>query len=274
MIRSLLYIPASSERFIAKAHERGADAIILDLEDSVAEPDKDKARAGLADAIPLARQRGARIFVRVNHDPERVTDDVEAAVRAGADGLMLPKTESADDLARLAALLEPLEAAIARLPFSVIGLIESPAAVLDARAIARGPRLMALAVGGEDLALAMGAGPTSEVLRFPKLLVHYAAKAEGLMSIGLLRTVADYSDHAAIRAAGREARDFGFDGATCVHPAVVPLLNEAFTASETDLAWARRVVEAAGGQPGAFALDGQMIDAPVLARARRLLEEK
>lgn len=274
MIRSLLYVPASSERFIARAHERGADAVILDLEDSVADPDKGKARAALADAVPSARQRGARIFVRVNHDPERLAGDVEAAARAGADGLMLPRTESADDLARLAALLDPMEAALARQPISVIGLIESPGAVLDARTIARGARLIGLAVGGEDLALALGAQPTPDVLRLPKLLVHYAAKAQGLMSFGLMRSVAGYTDHAAIRAAAREARDFGFDGATCVHPAVVPLLNEAFMPSEADLAWARRVVEAAEGQPGAFALDGQMIDAPILARARRLLDER
>jgi citrate lyase subunit beta/citryl-CoA lyase len=273
MIRSLLYVPAISERFIARAHERGADAIILDLEDSVAPSDKDTARRALAQAVPAVGRNGARVMVRINADPALQFEDAVAAVRAGADGLIVPKAETAAALVALAEGLEPVEHEVGHAPIPFAALLETPGAVLDARAIARAPRIFAMLTGGEDLATTMGATPDPEFLHFPKLLVHYAAKAENLFSFGLLRSIAGYSDHDAIRAAASEAKRFGFDGATCVHPSVVPLLNDGFSPSETERAWAREVVTAAQGHAGsAFALDGRMIDAPVIARARRILD--
>ena len=271
MMRSLLYVPADSERFIGKAHERGADAIILDLEDSVAPDHKAAARDALAGSVATVRQGGAKVFVRINGTQEGQQADAVAACRAGATGLVVPKVQRAEELAALAAVLEPAEAEMNRPALRFIALIEDPGAVLNAAAIASAPRLLGLATGGEDLALALGALPTPAVLHLPKLLVHYAAKAQGLLSFGLLRTVADYSDLEAIGASVREAREHGFDGATCVHPSVVPLLNSGFSANAEELDWARRVIALAEHQPGAFALDGKMIDAPVIARARRLI---
>lgn len=273
MIRSLLYMPAHSERFVAKAHERGADAIILDLEDAVPAAEKDAARAALAEAVPAVGRNGAKVFVRTNAEPELMAEDAEAACRAGAAALYVPKAREAATFMQLADLLQPIEAATGRPPINFVALIEDAGGVLDARALARAPRVMALTTGGEDLALSLGGQPTPDVLRLPKLLVHYAAKAEGLLSFGMLRSVADYADHAAIAAAAREAREHGFDGATCVHPAVVPLLNEGFAPSPDEVAWAERVVAAAAGGAGAFTVDGQMVDAPVIARARGILEK-
>ncbi|WP_285294187.1 HpcH/HpaI aldolase/citrate lyase family protein [Aureimonas altamirensis] len=275
MIRSLLYVPASSERFIAGAHRRGADAIILDLEDAVAPNAKEAARAGLADAVPEVSKGGAKVFVRINAERELILDDAEAACRAGAFGLYVPKVRGIDVLAELAERLAPVETTLGRAPLRFVPLLEDPGAVLDARAIARGPRVMALSTGGEDIATDMGAEPTPEVLRLPKLLVHMAAKAERLLSFGLLRSVADYADETAMRAAAQEARQFGFDGASCIHPAIVPILNAAFAPTQADIAWARRVVaaseEAAGRDVGAFTLDGRFIDAPIVTRARAVL---
>jgi citrate lyase subunit beta / citryl-CoA lyase len=255
-LRSMLYVPAHSERFLAKAHERGADAIILDLEDAVPEADKDRARDGLVEAAKSVRRNGARVFVRINSG-ERRRADAEAAANAGANGLVLAKAE----LAELGSFSLP-----------TIAMLEGPAAVLDARDYAKHPGVLGLLVGSEDLATALGATPTPDVLRTPKLLVHYAAKAEGKLSFGLLRSVADYADLSAIEAAGREAREHGFDGATCVHPSVVPILNTAFAPDETEIAWAERVVHAAKSGAGAFTVDGRMVDAPVIARARRILD--
>lgn len=271
MMRSLLYVPASSERFIAKAHERGADAIILDLEDSVLPADKLSARAALAEAVPAVGRNGAKVFVRINADAELMFADADAACRAGAYGLYVPKAREAQTFADLAAFLHPIEVPLQRAAMGFVALIEDPGAVLDARVIARAPRVMALSAGGEDLALALGAEPVPEVLRFPKLLIHYAAKAEGLLSFGMLRSTADYADHDAIVAAAREARMHGFDGATCVHPAVVALLNDGFSPSAAELDWAERVVQAARTNAGSFVVDGRMVDAPVVARARRML---
>jgi len=269
-MRSLLYVPAHSERFIAKAHERGADAIILDLEDAVPEDAKDRAREGLEKAVSAVRRGGAKVLVRINSG-ERAREDALAACRAGADALYVPKAQAAEDFARLVALLEPEETRLGRAPMRFVALIEDPAGVLGAADIAKGPRLMALALGGEDLALALGAQPTPDVMRLPKLLVHYAAKAAGLLSFGLLRGIADYSDHEGISAAAREAKEHGFDGATCVHPAAVPLLNAGFSPSAGELDWAERVLARAASGEGAFEIDGRMVDAPVIARARNML---
>lgn len=276
-IRSLLYVPASSERFIAKAHERGADAIILDLEDAVAPSQKDAARAQLGSSVAAAGQRGAAVFVRINAEPERIHLDAEAACRAGAFGIFVPKTRDPRALAVLADFVHGFERLIGREPMVLVPMIEDPGAVLDARSIATAtPRIYGMIVGSEDLATALGAEPTPEVLQLPKLLVHYAAKAAGVRSLGLLRSVADYNDHAGIEASARLARQFGFDGATCVHPAVVPILNRAFSPSEQELDHARRLVAAyeqahAEGR-GAVEFEGKMIDEPVARRARALLE--
>ena len=270
-LRSLLYVPAHSERFIAKAHERGADALILDLEDAVPEADKDAARAGLAEAVAQVGRNGAPVFVRVNVGA-RQDEDAIAACRAGAVGLVVPKAESGEELERLADLLAAEEARLGRAAMPLITTIESPAGLLDARAIAKVPRVIALHLGSEDFVLATGGAPTPDVLRLPKLLVHYAAKAEGKLSLGLLQSIADYQDVAGLERATAEARSHGFDGATCVHPAVVPVLNAGFAATEAERDWAHGVLAAAEGRGGPFAHDGRMVDLPVIARARRILE--
>lgn len=270
-LRSLLYVPAHSARFLQKAHERGADAIILDLEDGVPEADKDAARSGLAEAVRSVRQNGAKVFVRINAGP-RQNNDALAACQAGAFGLMVPKVTSSAALDALAGLIQVEEAALGRPALVFLALIEDPAALLDARAIAGAHRVIGLALGSEDLATAIDATPTPEVLRYPKLLLHYAAKAAGKLSLGLLRSSADYADVSALGAAVAEARAHGFDGATCVHPSAVPVLNAGFSPGLAERAWAERVLVASKQVTGAFVLDGRMVDAPILARARKIIE--
>lgn len=275
MIRSFLYVPAHGARFVARAHERGADAIILDLEDAVPPGEKDSARAALVAAVPSVGRTGAAVFVRVNSG-ERERGDAEAACRAGAFGLMLPKTQSPEALRRLGTFLEPIERAASRAPLRFVPLIEDPGAVLDARPIATAtPRILGLSAGGEDLATAMDAEPTAEMLRLPKLLVHLAAKAAGVQSWGMLRSIADFRDTEGVAASAREARSLGFDGASCIHPAVVPILNEAFSPSPEALDGARRLIAASEAAEqagaGAFTFEGKMVDLPIVDRARRLL---
>ncbi|MCV3735020.1 CoA ester lyase [Rhizobium sp. TRM96647] len=272
MISSLLYVPGNAPRFLEKAGQRGADVVIIDLEDAVPETAKTEAREGLAKWVPAIRQSGCQVFVRVNQS-ERLVDDAIAATVAGADGLYIPKVDSADILARLAESLLPHERD--RAPIGFVPLIEDMKGLFEVRAIAHGPRVFALTSGGEDLATAMGAKPTPEVLRYPKLMIHYAAKEAGVLSFGMLRTTVDFADKEALRAAALEARDFGFDGATCIHPSVVPILNECFAPTPEELSWARKVVaaseqEAASGR-GAFMLDGRFVDAPIVTRAQNLL---
>lgn len=270
MIRSLLYVPGNTPRFLEKAAGRGADAIIVDLEDAVPEDAKTAARDGLAHWLPRLRAGGAQVFVRVNMGA-RLREDAVAAARAGADAIYVPKVNAVAQLTELDDLLRAEGSSM-----GVVPLIEDAQGLLNAQALAQGPRVIALSVGGEDLATSMGAQPTPDVLRLPKLMVHYAAKAAGRLSFGLIRSTADFTDHDAIRAAGREARAFGFDGATCIHPALVPLLNEAFAPTADELVWAARVVEQArieqAAGRGAFTLDGRFIDAPIVTRAESLLQ--
>lgn len=280
MIRSMLYVPASSQRFIAKAHERGADAIILDLEDSVASGEKEKARAGLGEAVPAVSRNGAKVFVRINSSEDMMLADAEAACRAGAFGLFVSKTSQPNILDRLDRHLQEIENAMPQRQKTVlVPMIEDPGAVLNARAIASATsRVFALITGSEDLATAMGAEPTSEVLRVPKILVHLAAKAAGMLSFGFVFSQTHFRDLAGVASAAREARSFGFDGATCVHPSAIPILNETFSPSAEEIDRATRMVAAyeqslAAGK-GACVFEGNMIDVPMVTRAQALLAKQ
>lgn len=269
-LHSLLYVPAHSDRFIAKAHERGADAIILDLEDAVPEAEKTAARDNLPATVASVTCNGAAAFVRLNAGA-RQREDAIAAVRAGANGLFIPKAQSPNALEALAGSLRPFEAELGRPATPFVAMIEDPSAMLDARALARVQRVIALSFGAEDFTAITGGTPTPDVLRYPKLTVHYAAKAEGKLSFGLLQSIADYSNLEALAAAAREAKAHGFDGATCIHPSGVAILNEGFAPTEAERDWAERVLAAAPSSDAAFTLDDRMVDAPVLARARRIL---
>lgn len=280
MFRSMLYVPASSQRFIAKAHERGADAIILDLEDSVAPSEKESARRGLVESVPTVSRNGAKVFVRINANKDMLLADAEAGCRAGAFGLFVPKANHRGELKRLDRHLAKVEKSMKkRQKTMLVLLIEDPGAVLDARALAEAtPRVLGLATGSEDLATAMGAEPTPEVLRLPNLMVHLAAKAAGVLSFGLLVSVAGFRDIAGIARAAREARAFGFDGATCVHPSAIPILNETFAPSAEEIDRATRMVlayeESLAAGKGACVFEGKMIDVPIVMRARALLAKQ
>lgn len=265
-----MYVPASAERFIAKAHTRGADAIILDLEDAVEEASKDRARAALSTAVRLVGQGGARVFVRVNNSV-RLGDDARAAIAAGCDGIVLPKARNAGSIDALVGELAVAD----RERCTVIAIIEDAVGLLDARAIAAHSSVTALSLGAEDFATAIGGTPSPEMVRIPKLLVHYAAKAEGKISLGMLRSTADFTDHDSLAVSAKEAASFGFDGASCIHPKVVAVLNAGFSPTEGEITHARRVIaasaQAASQGQGAFMLDGQFVDEPVLQRARQVL---
>jgi citrate lyase subunit beta / citryl-CoA lyase len=276
--RSLLYVPATRESFVAHAHTRGADAIILDLEDAVAPSEKPAARAALAKAVPMVRQSGAEVCVRINRPVRMAVLDIEAAVAAGADVLVLTKLMGPDHVRLLAELTTESEVAhgvpIGRTRF--IGLVETAAALGAMEAIARADeRLVALGAGGEDLATDLGMEPTPDALYIPKMLAVVAARAAGVLPLGFVGTVAGISDLDGYRAILRRSRALGFACASCVHPSQVPIVNEEYGARPEDLARARRMIAAFEASlakgVGAVSFEGDMIDEPVVERARRLL---
>jgi citrate lyase subunit beta/citryl-CoA lyase len=276
--RSLLYVPATRDSFVAKAHTRGADAIILDLEDAVAPAEKPAARAALARAVPSVRQGGADVCVRINRPLRMAAQDIEAAIAAGADVLVLTKLMGPDHVRLLAEMTAESEAThgvpVGRTRF--IGLVETAQALTVMEAIARADeRLVALGAGGEDLATDLGMEPVPDALYVPKMLAVIAARAAGVLPLGFIGTVAGLSDLEGYRAMLRRSRALGFACASCVHPSQVPIINEEYGARPEEVARAQRMVasfEAALAQGlGAVSFEGQMIDEPVVERARRLL---
>jgi citrate lyase subunit beta/citryl-CoA lyase len=276
--RSLLYVPAHVGRFVEKAHLRGADCIQLDLEDSVPPPEKPAARAAIAAAAPKVRRGGAEVLVRINAPLSLAVPDIEAAVCPGVDGLVLTKLRGPDHVRLLDELVSEREAAVGLTPNSLIFLllVETPEALPHAQAIAAAsPRAVAMSLGAEDFATAIGTEPTEEALALPRQLVLYAARAAGIIPLGLTGTLAQFADPAAFHAMAVRSRRAGFEGASCINPAQVAPLNAAFTPGDDEVDYARRViaadVEARAQGRGAVALEGRMIDVPVVRRAERLL---
>ncbi|HEX9329640.1 MAG TPA: CoA ester lyase [Reyranella sp.] len=276
--RSILYVPGNVPKFIDKAHERGADCILVDLEDSVTVAEKPTARAMLPETMKKVVRGGADVAVRINRPMRLAIPDIEAAVRPGLSALFITKTEGVQHLRLLDEAVSELERERG-MPVGSVGfgaMIEHPRALAELNDIAeRAPRVIAMMLGGEDFALETGSIPSDESLELPKRLVAFAAQAHGVAMIGILGTVADYSDPAAYKKSAERARRFGFSGGTCVHPGLVQALNEAFTPSADDVAYARKLIaadeKAAAEGRGSFTVDGKMIDIPVIDRARRLL---
>jgi citrate lyase subunit beta/citryl-CoA lyase len=276
--RSLLYVPANNRRFIEKAHTRNADGIILDLEDGVPPAERPGAREMLNDSVAKAAGGGADVLVRVNAGAADLDADLEAAAIPGVTALVVPKAESAEQIHALSARVSALEASRGMKAGAIrlLVLIESPAGLLDARAIAAADdRIIALSLGSEDFALQIGMVADEESLLLPKQWTLYAARAAGVVPLGLVGSIAAYSDVDALKRIAVRSSRLGFEGASCIHPSAVPVLNDAFTPTEEEVAGARRVVTAydaaVGEGKGALQLDGKMIDAPVAERAARLL---
>jgi len=277
--RSMLYVPANNQRFIDKAHTRGADAIILDLEDSVPMTECPGAREKLAETAALVSRNGADVVVRINRPDEEAEQDLLAAVIPGVSALMLPKVPSATHVQAIAETVSGLEnkRGMAEGSMMFVVMVESPAALLRAEEITSAhPRIVASYLGGEDFAAAAGMVPDPETLFMPKVMTLYASRAAGIMPLGMIGTVADFQDLDAVREIIRRSRRFGFEGASCIHPSVVPILNEEMAPSADEVAGAQRIVEgykkAESDGLGAITIDGMMIDVPVAQRAEALLK--
>jgi citrate lyase subunit beta / citryl-CoA lyase len=276
--RSLLYVPVNVDRYVDKAHTRGADGVILDLEDSVTPSEKDHARTLIQEAAVKVARNGADVLVRINRELELAVRDIEAAISPLITALKLPKVQSADHVKLLAELVDSLEAKRGMRVGTtrLIPMVETADAFFSLHAIAKAsPRVATVLLGGEDFALDCGFEPDPEVYQYPKQQSLLAARAAGLTPMGLIGTVADFSDAEAYRAVVRHSAKFGFEGASCIHPSNVAVLNEEFSPKPEAVAHARRIVEgdkkAMAEGRGSWSLDGKMIDIPVVIRAQRLI---
>lgn len=281
-MRSLLFVPGDSERKLAKGLASGADVLIVDLEDSVAAENKAAARE-IAAAFIASATEGPAIYVRVNDLSTGLTDDdLTAMMKAAPAGIMLPKSNSAEDVGRLGVRLRVHEAenGLADGATKIIPIItETPLGTLNAATYRHaGARLAGLTWGAEDLSAEIGAAETrddegryTDIFRFARLSTILAASAAEVAAIDTV--FPDFRNEEAFRRDCLEGARDGFTGRMAIHPAQVPVINEVFTPSAGAVAQARAVVEAfaAAGNPGVVAIDGRMYDRPHLKRAERLL---
>ncbi|WP_425228980.1 HpcH/HpaI aldolase/citrate lyase family protein [Sphingomonas sp.] len=268
-LRSLLFVPGDRPERFAKAAASGADALILDLEDSVVPARKDAARAAVA--AYLTEQRSIAVFVRVNPLASPfVDDDVAALLGARPDGIVLPKADGAGDVALLAS----------RLPLPILPVAtETPAAIFGLGSYRdAASRLAGLTWGAEDLPAAIGAASSREPdgrytppYQLARSLTLFGAHAAGVPAIETVYP--DFRDIDGLAAYAARGRRDGFTGMLAIHPTQVPVINAAFTLNDAEIAHARAVVAlfAANPDAGALQLDGKMVDAPHLKAAQRLL---
>ncbi|MER9927197.1 CoA ester lyase [Mesorhizobium sp. M0048] len=276
--RSLLFLPAHITRFVETAHERGADGIILDLEDSVPQDQKGRARRQLPESVAKVGRKSKSVLVRVNRGLRALAADLDAAVMAGVDALVLPKTDSAEWVSEIANAVSELERErnLVQGRIRFLAQVETPGALQRLAAIASAhPRMVAMALGPEDFSAAVGGAPEFDLLLTPNLSVLFAARAAGLLPLGFIGSIGDFSDTHKLREAAAHARRLGFAGALAIHPMQVAIFNEAFSPSAQELEWASRVVatenDAATRGLSAFSLNGKMIDPPVVRRAHEIL---
>jgi len=285
-MRSLLFVPADSERKLSRSLQSGADALILDLEDSVMPANRPAARSQARSFLASTASADIERYVRINALASGAAlDDLTAILPGKPEGILLPKCV-AEDLTTLDHYLTALEAAygVTAGATRVIAIAtETPAAVLalagQPSAGYRGapPRLSAITWGAEDLAACLGAknrrpdGTYDDVYRVARSLCLLAAAAAGIAPIDTIFT--DFKDGAGLAAECAAARRAGFIAKMAIHPAQISIINEAFSVSDAELDWARKVAAAFEDNPdaGTVAIDGKMVDKPHLTLARRLL---
>ena len=274
--RSLLFAPADNAKLLDKAHERGADAIILDLEDAVPAAAKPAARAGVAAWIDRLSGLGVTVVVRVNSGWLECVADLNAVVRPGLAAILLPQVKDDLQLRAVDAIIGELETArgLAAGGIGLVALVEAPSTLAHLPAIAAAPRLIGLALGSEDFSLALRTEPTPAALTLPCQMIALAAAGRGLMAIGLPDSLADFRDLDRYAATIAQARALGMTGALCIHPAQVAVVNRAFAPSAEQRDWAERVLAAWGEAErtgsGVIAVDGRMVDRPVVERAKSI----
>lgn len=278
--RSALFVPANMPKFVEKAWTRGADTVLLDLEDSVPISQKNAGRAMIKDAIPIVAKGGADVMVRINKPFEMAVADLDACIWPGLAGIRFPKVESEHEIRALDRLIAERELArgLSLGSVQVHVSIETAIGLHNALpAATASPRVVSISFGAEDYALDMDIEPSSDgkELFLGKMQILLFARLAGIQAAGLMASIANFKDIERMVKLVREARQMGFKGSTCIHPAQVQLLNEGFSFMPEEIAHAKKVIAAlevaeAEGRDS-VAVEGKMVDFPVANRSRRLL---
>ena len=280
--RSRLIMPANSAKFVEKAWQRNADAIVLDLEDSVPITEKAATRQWIKEQVALAGKGGSDVLVRVNNDSRWLRDDVEAAVWPEVVGIVLPKVESGVELRQVEQQIARLESerGIPTGQIKISVLIESCLGFLRMDEIASSSeRIDSLTLGNEDFLRDAGiqdCADTFQALLQPRMQLLFTARAHGKTPMGLIGSLAHYNDADAFAKSAELAYKHGFLGASCIHPGNVDILNRAFSPTPAETETAGRIIEtfeAAVAQGRASTtFEGKMIDYVHYERAQKLFQ--
>ncbi len=280
VLRSLLFVPGNQPRMLEKALQLTPDAFVPDMEDSVPAEEKANARTVVASFISRLSETGRPVVPRVNSlDTGLIADDLEVVVGPDIFGVSVGKVRSSDDIEEVSRILEALEGKVGLEAgrIKLIPWVETAMAVVNAYSIcAASRRVVAVAFGAEDFTNDMGVEHQGDdsVLAYPRSVTGVAARAAGVLALDT--PYIGYKDPEGLRRDAGTARKFGFQGKFAIHPAQIGVINEVFSASAAEIEHARRVVaaaeEAERGGRGSTSLHGQAIDAPVVERARSLLE--
>jgi len=280
LYRSFIFVPGNRENMLERAKSFNADVIVVDLEDSVHPGGKEDARELAKKWVPTLHREGQRVVVRVNSlDTGLTRTELEALVSPELYGISLGKVESTWNMRDLDRMLSAIEssAGVEMGSIKVVAWAETASAMVDARDIAKStPRVIALAFGAEDFTNDMGIerSDTGEEVQVPRSLVPIAAKAAGVASLDSPFVL--FQDPDALRADAMRARQMGYTGKHAIHPAQLDIINEVFSPAVEEVAYARRIIgawdEAQANGRGSLALDGRMVDVPVVKRAQNLLD--
>jgi len=277
LCRTLLFVPGNRPRMLDRAPRAGADVIVVDLEDAVPAGEKREARRLVRSLLPSLAGGPAAVYVRLNNIHTGLArGDLMDVVRPGLAGVVHPKTDQPQDLRDLDVLLREAEVRNRVRPgdVAVIPLIETPRAILRCHDIARATdRVAALSLGGEDYTAELGVPRSDEALAYARGVIVTVAAALGVPAVDTPCPAID--DERGLAREAKLARSMGFRGKYVIHPDHVALVNRVFSPGADQIAASRRIVDAARRaekqRKGSVALDGMMIDAPVVERARRLL---
>ena len=278
--RALLYMPGDDRRKIEKATTLGVDCVCMDMEDGVALTRKTEARAVIAEAMKELDFGGAERCIRINSVGSGFEKfDLAAAVATNPDAIVVPKVETARQVRVISEYIEVYEIS-SKMPLRTIRMlvgVETARGILNLKEIAEvDKRLEAIIFGAEDYAASIGATRTTEATEvlYARSAVVTACAANDLQAIDMVYI--DFRDIEGLRAEAREGARLGFSGKQIIHPNQVTPVQEAFTPSQEAIAYAQRVVNAFSASQkegrGAFALDGKMIDMPLLKNAQKVLE--
>ncbi len=262
---SFLYIPANRAEFIAKASQRHANHIILDMEDSVQDKEKAAARANLKQSIQLLKSSGQSVFVRINNDLEQTVLDLQALQQSPVDGIVVSDCQSAHWIRKIDAFFNHQQ--------KLIAILESLTAYEQIDDICRASdNLLAIICGAEDLSLELGVSADSDIIRDFRKQTLLAAKKARISALGLAGSISDFKDLEHFRLIATEAKSWGFAGATCIHPTQVAIINEVYQLSEQDILDAKEIIRLYEASHGSCQYKGKMIDKPIYEKALRYIQ--